>query len=184
MRFRSPYTRTTTIGCVMLAMCIFAAACGRGTADSPTSPTSAAGGFDQTQARGGEQLPFRGSLEGLETDVVAPPSLLADGTATGTGTHLGRYTAVFTATVTLATDASTGTISFTAANGDRLDAVFVGHGTPTSEPNLHSLVEVATINGGTGRFAGATGAFTIRRLIDLGTGASSGSFEGTINPGR
>ena len=128
-------------------------------------------------------MPFHGSLQALETDVVAPPHLLVNGTATGTGTHFGRFTAVFTATVTLDTGSSTGSISFQAANGDRLDGAFAGQGTPTTEPNIHSIVEVVTISGGTGRFAGATGAFTIRRVIDLPAGVSSGSFEGTINLG-
>jgi len=183
MRSHFPTILTTT-RCVMLTVCVFATACGRDTADSLTSPTSATGGTGQTPAPGAEQLPFRGSLQALETDVVAPPSLLVNGTATGTSTHLGRFSAAFTATVTLDTGSATGTISFTAANGDRLDASFAGQGTPTTEPNVASIVEIATINGGTGRFAHATGAFTIQRVLDQTTGVSSGSFDGTINSGQ
>ena len=55
---------------------------------------------------------------------------------------------------------------------------------PATEPSVSSIVEVATVSGGTGRFADATGAFTIHRVIDQTTGVSSGSFDGTINPGR
>jgi hypothetical protein len=44
-----------------------------------------------------------------------------------------------------------------------------------------SIVEVGTITEGTGRFAGATGTFTVERLVDLTTGISSGSFSGTIS---
>ena len=182
MRICFPFTTTTTTSFVILAICVVATACGRGSADSVTSPTSVSSGFNQTQARTDKQLPFRGSLEALETDVVAPPNLLVNGTATGTGAHLGQFTAAFTATVLLARGSSTGQISFTAANGDRLDASFVGQGTPTGATNVASIVETATINGGTGRFADATGAFTIRRIVDQATGVSSGSFEGTINP--
>ena len=133
----------------------------------------------KTQARGGEQLPFHGSLQAVENDVVAPPSLLVNGTGTGTGTHLGRFAATFTATVTLATGSATGSIRFIAANGDRLDATFIGQGTPTTEPNVVSIEEVATITGGTGRFAGATGEFTIQRVLNQISGVSSGSFDGT-----
>src|SRR6187397_1469393 len=111
MRSHFPTILTTT-RCVMLTVCVFATACGRDTADSLTSPTSATGGTGQTPAPGAEQLPFRGSLQALETDVVAPPSLLVNGTATGTSTHLGRFSAAFTATVTLDTGSATGTISF------------------------------------------------------------------------
>ena len=136
--------------------------------------------FGQTQARGAE-LPFHGTLQALEIDVVAPPHLLVDGTATGTGTQLGRFTATFTATVTLATGSATGSITLTAANGDRLDAAFLGQGTPTTEPNVASIEEIATINGGTGRFASATGTFTIRRVLDQVTGVSTGSFDGVID---
>jgi hypothetical protein len=42
-----------------------------------------------------------------------------------------------------------------------------------------------TISGGTGRFAGATGTFTIDRTLDQLTGLSSGSLtEGHISFGR
>jgi len=103
-----------------------------------------------------------------------------NGTATGTGTHLGRFTATYTATITLATGSATGNISFTAANGDRLNATFIGQTTPTAEPNISSIEEVATIAGGTGRFADATGTFTIQRVLNHITGESSGSFDGSL----
>ena len=43
------------------------------------------------------------------------------------------------------------------------------------------IVEDATITGGTGRFAGATGSFTCERLYDTIEGTTTGSFEGTIS---
>ncbi len=51
-----------------------------------------------------------------------------------------------------------------------LIAVFAGQAAPTADPNVLSLTEVATITGGTGRFADATGTFTLERLLDLTTG--------------
>jgi hypothetical protein len=174
-------TRIQTMQYVSLVMCVFVTACADQATNPPTAPTQVTNAFGQAQARGAEQLPFQGSLQALETDVVAPPHLLVDGTATGTGTQLGRFAATFTATVTLATGSATGSITFTAANGDRLDAAFLGQGTPTTEPNVASIEEIATINGGTGRFASATGTFTIHRVLDQVTGVSTGSFDGVIN---
>jgi hypothetical protein len=42
-------------------------------------------------------------------------------------------------------------------------------------------VETATVTGGTGRFAGATGSFICERLFDTIAGTTAGSFEGTID---
>jgi len=41
-------------------------------------------------------------------------------------------------------------------------------------------VENYTITGGTGRFAGASGSFTVERMIQRSTGISSGTMNGTI----
>ena len=125
---------------LVLGVCVFATACAGEIPGSPTSPTIATvGGSAQTQARGGSQVPFHGSLQAVEKDVVAPPLLHVNGTGTGTGTQLGRFTATFTATVTMATGSATGSIRLIAANGDRLYATFIGKGTPTSEPGVFSI---------------------------------------------
>jgi hypothetical protein len=169
---------------LVLGACILSTACAGGTPGSPTSPTGGAVGSAQTEARGGAALPFHGSLEAVETDVVAPPSLHVNGTGSGTATQLGRFTSTFTLTVTLSTSSAIGSTRLIAANGDRLDATLVGQGTPTGVPNVASIVEVATVTGGTGRFADATGAFTIQRVLNQVTGVSSGSFDGIINLGH
>ena len=59
----------------------------------------------------------------------------------------------------------TGTYEFTAANGDTLIADVTGQ-SPTP-PGVLLSVETATITGGTGRFASATGSFTVERLLTL-----------------
>jgi hypothetical protein len=44
-----------------------------------------------------------------------------------------------------------------------------------------SIVEVYTITGGTGRFADATGTFTLENTLEQTTGVSSGTFSGAID---
>jgi hypothetical protein len=99
---------------------------------------------------------------------------------TGTATYLGKYTEHATFQVDVRTGSATGTATFTAANGDTLTASVVGQGTVTG-PTTRSIVEVYTITGGTGRFADATGTFTLERTLDLATGVSTGAFSGTID---
>ena len=83
-------------------------------------------------------------------------------------------------TANLLTLTGIGSFSFTAANGDILTADFTSKASPTT-PGVLSIVETAFISGGTGRFAGATGHFTVTRSFDFATNLTAGSFEGTIS---
>ncbi len=131
-------------------------------------------------AAGGKQVPFRGSVQGSETDVVQPPAtLLVDGSGTGIATQLGRFTVTWEATVNLLDGSGIGSFQFIAANGDSIFTEDLGQAESTGTPGVFRIVEINTIAGGTGRFAGATGNFTLERLLDP-TGFTSGSFEGTI----
>jgi hypothetical protein len=134
----------------------------------------------------GEQVPFKGSLQGDVTIVpLVPPSVFADVDATGTATHLGRFTLDIPHTVDRGKMTAKGRYVFTAANGDEVHADFDGVSTLTDVPNVLAIVETATITGGTGRFAGATGSFTAYRLFDRAAGTTIGYFEGTISaPGN
>ncbi len=140
-------------------------------------------------AAAGHEVPFKGSLEGVETttsvDPGPPPVAHILGEWTGNASHLGRYTLENPHTVNLVTRNGVGTFAFTAANGDTVTADEIGHadvvsGTPPAA--ILSIVEHTTITGGTGRFAGATGSFTVERMLDQTTGVTTGSFEGTISP--
>ena len=161
---------------------------------SPTSPTSVPlGGSSITSSGGnatslvgrvaaGNEVPFKGSLEGVVTRTpLAPPfvSVLIEGT--GNATQLGRYTVESEQVVNTATRTLSGSYEFTAANGDTLTADFTGQFSLTETPGVLFGVDTATITGGTGRFAGATGSFTVERLLTLATLAATGSFEGTIS---
>ena len=126
------------------------------------------------------ETPFKGTVNADETVVPSPPtaSLTRDGT--GTATYLGRYTEHIVMTINLPTLASTGTATFTAANGDTLTATVIGQATRTG-PTTLSIVEAYTVTGGTGRFADATGNFTLHSAVDQTTGVSSGTLSGAID---
>jgi hypothetical protein len=150
----------------------------RGSPAGPSSvradslPTNSAVGQPATAAT----VPFKGTLEGSQTTTpLDPPLAFSVVSATGTATHLGRFTLEIPHTVNFATATGDGTYTFTAANGDTLTADFTGEATVGP---IISIVEHATITGGTGRFAGAAGTFTAHRLYDPVNGRTTGSFEG------
>jgi hypothetical protein len=99
----------------------------------------------------------------------------------GQATQLGLFSVEFPHTVNFATRQGVGTYTFTAANGDTLTASFTGQA--QGAPPLVSIVENATITGGTGRFVGATGSFTVERQFDQSSGKTEGSFDGVISIG-
>jgi hypothetical protein len=127
-------------------------------------------------------VPFTGKLEGV-VDVTFPDplSLAVFIQATGTAAQLGRFTIEIPHLVDLTTGIGTGTYEFTAANGDKLTATFTGQGSPTDIPGVVSIVENATITGGTGRFANASGEFIALRSFDFATNLTTGSLAGTIS---
>jgi hypothetical protein len=133
----------------------------------------------------GHQVPFIGILIGVETNDGGFPFLVIQGTGAGIATQLGRFTYVNPHTVDLRTRSACGfTWTFTAAEGDTLTASGCGQatvvsGTPPTQ--VLSIVETADITGGTGRFFGATGSFTIKRLGGGTASKTIGYFTGTIS---
>jgi hypothetical protein len=145
---------------------------------SSEAKVTGAGVFSKDQ-----EVPFKGRLEGTATITPGSPFLSVSIEGTGNATHLGRFTVEIPHLVNPMNRTSIGTYEFTAANGDTLTAGFTGQATLTA-PGVLSVVETATITGGTGRFAGASGSFTVERLFNQVTGLTTGSFEGTIpSPG-
>lgn len=132
-------------------------------------------------------VPFSGSLQAVEISVFQGPppgTLLVDGSGSGIATQLGKFTLTWKFTVNVADGTGSGPVIFIAANGDAIFYAALGRSEPTDTPGVFHIVEIETITGGTGRFAGAQGSFIVDRLTDLNTGLTSGSFHGTItSPG-
>jgi hypothetical protein len=127
------------------------------------------------------ETPFMGTVNAVETGTTVFPIRSITREGGGTATYLGKYTEVVTLQINLLTMSSTGTATFTAANGDTLLATVVGHATLTATPGVISIIEVYTITGGTGRFADATGTFTLESTATQATGVSTGTLSGTID---
>jgi len=133
-------------------------------------------------AAAGEQVPFKGTLDGDVTHTAVDPHtdyVVVE--ATGTASHLGQFTLTVPHLVNTTTRTAAGTYEFTAANGDTLTGEFTGASTPTATPGVISIVEHVTITGGTGRFEGATGSFVVERLFDRVAGTTVGTIEGTVS---
>jgi len=177
---------------VVIGFCIFAAAC---TGAAPTAPTSSATTSSATTtspspiaralltmeaAQGGSELPFTGTYEGLET--VGTPSSQHYLDATGNATHLGLFAVRASWTVTMAGAIETSS-TWTAANGDELFTRFTRRG--VFVPPVATFTETHTITGGTGRFATASGTFTVVQTRGLSMPYNnSATLDGTMNLGK
>ena len=183
------HTSLTSVGVVGVALFV-----GCSQPITPTSPTSLSSAslsiaseakvIDAGVLSNDQEVPFKGRLEGTATITPGTPPFLSVSIAgAGNATHLGRFTVEIPHVVNPTNRTSTGTYEFTAANGDTLTAAFAGQSTLTA-PGVLSVVDTATITGGTGRFADATGIFTVERVFNQVTGVTTGSFEGTVlSPG-
>lgn len=137
------------------------------------------GGVATTEARDGSELPFTGTYEGVEKVVTPTEHQLID--ATGNATHLGLFTV--TADWTIGPAGGSGTSTWTAANGDELHTSFTRHGVPA--PPTITFTEIHTITGGSGRFASASGTFTVIQTRGLSMPYNnSATIDGTIDLGR
>jgi hypothetical protein len=154
---------------------------------------AAAQGATRSSVATGRAVPLLGAFRGVETvQSFSPPPpepplfLHSRGEWTGVATQLGRFTAINQVTVNLGDRSGIATLVFTAGNGDTVTADETGQAFPFGNAGSLIIVEHATITGGTGRFAGATGTFTIKRLATpTSPGVSSilGFFSGTISIG-
>jgi hypothetical protein len=123
-----------------------------------------------------KNLSVLGSFDGHGIGVVQGGTLQASAGGAGNASHIGRFT--YDATVNV-NGSSTGVFLLVFNNGDVIHGSFTGLGGPT-DPNVGHIVENLTINGGTGRFEGATGSLTLDRILDQSTLPAFESHAGTL----
>jgi hypothetical protein len=136
----------------------------------------------------GGQRPVHGQFTGfgVAADQRCGPDALTLGfVITGVTSHLGRLTGSGTncTEFTLGTQAVPiwdGIVTLEAADGSTLTASYEGsQGAP--EAGVATFLHTDTILGGTGRFEGATGAWTIAGVIDLANLTVSGTVSGWLS---
>jgi hypothetical protein len=132
------------------------------------------------------RVPFNGTWEAHEvTTPFSDPSLgfFGNGEGTLTSTALGPLAMFLNVLVDVATLDGVGRARLIDANGDSIFDYSWGHADPvTLDPPVFHITETHIVTGGTGRYAGARGSFTVDRTNDLSTGdaISTGTFNGFI----
>src|SRR6266567_6458758 len=134
------------------------------------------------------RIPISGNIAGSESYAPFPDpaqGFYVNGSVTSTDTQLGPFTEFYTAPVAFAfpgedTGASR-LIVGDAANGDSILTCLIGNNPGSCANGDFHVVETDTIIGGTGRYAGARGSFTMDRCVNLVTGETSGTISGTID---
>lgn len=119
-------------------------------------------------ARAQQTVPFKGSAEltfGMNGTLVGM----------GEGTHLGRFTEV--AYPTVSGNTFSAIVILTAANGDQVFKMATG--TITSNGPLTIFAGTFMVNGGTGRFASATGTGQVVMVLSP-DGTIAQTYDGTI----
>ena len=133
---------------------------------------------------------INGTIAGSESDVPFPDpaeGFYVNGSVTSTDTELGPFTQFYSAPLDFAflgmppgDIAGIRWIVGDAANGDSILACCLGINSGScANGDLH-VVDPWTIIGGTGRYAGARGSFTLDRCLNFDTGETSGTISGTI----
>ena len=170
--------RTLSASAALLALAL--AACGTDATRDPIAPSTAVLVRGDQADVDPKTKHIVGTIEATETGVPQPgtPIVVRRLEGEGTASHLGRFTTVGVITLNLATASGTGIVTYTAANGDVLTGTATGQAVVGG--GFATVTETVTITGGTGRFAGATGTFTVVRRIVQATGISSGTIDGRI----
>ena len=124
---------------------------------------------------------FKGTFQGVDAHDTLPPgaaTVALHTTATGTGTHLGQFSLIREVTGNLTNFTATGSAQWIAANRDSIYTTVFGQA-ELSDVGGGSLkvTEIHIITGGTGRFTGAQGSFTVVLFHKLEASGVAGGVE-------
>jgi len=136
-------------------------------------------------AGAGDQVPFNGSVSGQIPSDLGPPVPGSGGCVfdffvsnSGNATVLGPFTGTAEFKPNLCDGSYTGFFHWIAANGDAISGPFFGQLIPTATQGVFDNNETAIVTGGTGRFTGATGIFTLGGQVNFITSSLSSPGQG------
>jgi hypothetical protein len=132
---------------------------------------------------------INGTIAGSEIYTPFPDpaeGFYVNGSVMSTDTQLGPFTLFYSVIVDFALGTPPGApgasrlVVGDAANGDSILMCFFGNNAGLCDNGDLHVVDPVTIIGGTGRYAGARGSFTLDQCVNLVTGETSGTISGTI----
>jgi hypothetical protein len=138
-----------------------------------------------TPAAARDLVPFKATFTGNSTSGPGAPCavLRSDIVGGGHATHLGNFTTVQHHCFDPGDPSGAftdGFYTFTGANGDTIFGTYHGHLVPIAPP-VFAIVGEFTIEGGTGRFVGATGGGTASGTLNVATGVPALMLDGVIS---
>ena len=125
-------------------------------------------------------IPFQGTMQSMENYSNISPTMFVTATGSGDATQIGRFAVSYKSEWNLVDLSATETAYFVTPEGNSFQAKAVGQAIEDRTPGMYNVIAIYTITGGMGRFEGASGTFTLKRLVSRTTGATSSTFEGTI----
>jgi len=133
---------------------------------------------------------INGTIAGSESGAPFPDpeeGSYANGSVTSSDTQLGPFTMFYSLVVDFAflgtppgAPGATQMVVGDAANGNSILTCAFGNGAGLCDNGDLHVGSTHTIIGGTGRYAGARGSFTLDQCLNLDTGETSGTISGTI----
>ena len=133
---------------------------------------------------------INGTIAGSESDAPFPDpteGFYVNGSVTSTDTELGPFTQFYSDPLVFAflemppeSVGASRLVVGDAANGDSILTCFFGNNAGLCDNGDLHIVTTNTIIGGTVRYAGARGSFTMDRCLNFVTGETSGTISGTI----